>query len=179
MQHPVFKAEVEENFPVSLYKGGQIGQVEKDAQGFLYDVYINYAEANDEDDAWVYDYLLPQLEEANLKVAVSEDVKQIGVARVVNIERGVTQARRTLLVFSEAYFKDNMAQFLDTLAQTIGLEQAAWRVVPLKYREMDEGLIPARLRMLETIGLTNPRRAERRWKNVLQQLGTPLPTGFR
>lgn len=177
-QHPVFKAEIEENFPVSLYRGGQIDSADMNDQGFRYDVYINFADADPVDEEFVYDTLIPHLEEGNLKVAVSEDVQAIGVARVVNVERGVTQSKRTLLVFSDSYFEDNIAQFLDTLALTIGIEKAQWRVVPLKYRDMKEENIPARLRMLTPVDLTDPRRAERIWKNLAGQLAQPLPTGF-
>jgi hypothetical protein len=43
-QHPVFKAQVEENFPVGLYLGGQKGLVPKNQEGFRYDAYISYVD---------------------------------------------------------------------------------------------------------------------------------------
>src|SRR5919199_2678728 len=43
-QHPIVKAEVEENFPVALHLGGQKGVVPKDEQGFRYDAYISYVD---------------------------------------------------------------------------------------------------------------------------------------
>ena len=65
-QHPVFKADVEENFPVALYVGGQKGVVPKDEEGFRYDAYISYVDRNP-DSAWVWDTLVPRLEHGGSK----------------------------------------------------------------------------------------------------------------
>ena len=73
-QHPVFKAELEENFPVALRLGGQAAVVDKDADGFRYDAYISYVD-HDPDATWVWDVLVPTLKQAGLHVAVSGDVE--------------------------------------------------------------------------------------------------------
>lgn len=78
-QHPVFKAELEENFPISLYLGGQKGVIAKVDAGFRYDAYISYVDV-EPDATWVWDTLLPQLEKEGLKIAVSGDVEEPGVA---------------------------------------------------------------------------------------------------
>jgi len=41
-QHPIFKGEIEENFPVALYVGGRKGVVPKSKDGYKYDVYVSY-----------------------------------------------------------------------------------------------------------------------------------------
>lgn len=99
-QHPIFKAEMEENFPVALYLGGQKGVVPTDEQGFRYDAYVSYVD-REPDATWVWDTLVPRLDDAGLRVAVSGDVEEPGVARVVSIERGLEQSRRTVVVLSE------------------------------------------------------------------------------
>jgi hypothetical protein len=68
---------------------------------------------------WVWDTLLPAFEAAGLKVAVSDEVAELGVARVVNVERGMQQARRTLAVLSPTYMANQMAQFENVLGQTL------------------------------------------------------------
>ncbi|HRW10893.1 MAG TPA: caspase family protein, partial [Caldilineaceae bacterium] len=78
-QHPIFKAELEENFPVALYQGGQQGTISKDDEGFRYDAYISYVDRAP-DAQWVWETLVPQLEAADLRVAVSGDVEEPGVA---------------------------------------------------------------------------------------------------
>lgn len=91
-QHPLFKAEIEENFPIALYLGGQKGRIPQVELGFRYDAYISYVDV-EPDATWVWDTLLPRLEDAGLKIAVSGDVEEPGVSRVVNIERGIKQAK--------------------------------------------------------------------------------------
>ncbi|GAG07607.1 unnamed protein product, partial [marine sediment metagenome] len=72
-QHPIFKAELEENFPVALYLGGQKGVVLKDEEGFRHDAYISYVD-KEPDSSRVWEKLVPKLEDADLRIAVSGDV---------------------------------------------------------------------------------------------------------
>jgi hypothetical protein len=98
---------------------------------------------------------------------------------VVNIERGIKMSKRTIVVLSENYFSDNMAQFLDVLGQSIGIREASWRLVTLKFGPVSDSLIPDRLNMLEVADLSyTGRRGEQQWQRLARQLGEPLPTGF-
>lgn len=173
-QHPIFKAEVEENFAVALYVGGKKGIVPADEAGFRYDAYVSYVD-REPDAAWVWDTLVPRLEGAGLRVAVSGDVEQPGVARVVNIERGIRQAKRTVVVLSDAYLADAMADFENTLAQTMGVQEGAYRLLPVKIAPVDPGRLPVRLSMLTTLDLAHPTRAEREFNRLVQALQGPLP----
>ena len=173
-QHPIFKAELEENFPVALYRGGQKGRVPKDEQGFRYDAYISYVD-REPDAGWVWDTLLPRLEEAGLRVAVSGDVEAPGVARVVNVERGIRGARRTVIVLSENYLADSMADFENVLAQTMGIQEGAYRLLPVQIEPLDPGRLPTRLSMLTTLNLAHPRRAAREFERLVRALQGPLP----
>ncbi|UPJ49342.1 caspase family protein [Bradyrhizobium sp. 200] len=173
-QHPVFKAELEENFPVALYRAGQVGVVAKDAQGFRYDAYVSHAE-NEPDSTWVWKTLVPRLEGAGLRIAVSGDVDEPGVARVVNIERGVKQSKRTLIVLSEAYLRDNMADFENVLGQTLGIQEGAYRLLPIKISAIDQSRLPLRISMLAMLDFESPRRLERELERLIQSLQGPLP----
>lgn len=173
-QHPVFKAEVEENFPVALYRGGQKGVVPKDKEGFRNDAYVSYAD-RDPDATWVWDKVVRPLEQAGLRVAVSGDSADPGVARVVNVERGIRQAKRTIVALSPAYLEDHMADFENVLGQTMGIEEGTYRLLPVKIAAIDEGRLPTRLRMLATLDLAHPRRAEREFDRLVQALRGPLP----
>ena len=84
-----------------------------------------------------------------------------GVARVVSMERGIRQARRTVLVLSPAYLADNMAEFENVLAQTLGIQEGTYRVLPVKMAPVDDAQLPTRLSMLTTLDLAHsqPRRA--------------------
>lgn len=173
-QHPIFKAELEENFPVALYLGGQKGVIPKVEAGFRYDAYISYVDA-EPDATWVWDTLVPKLEDAGLKIAISGDVEEPGVARVVNIERGIQQAKRTIIVLSETYLRDNMAEFENTLGMTMGIQEGTYRLLPVKSMTLDSSRLPTRLSMLTTLDLSHPRRAEREFQRLIQALQGPLP----
>ncbi len=173
-QHPIFKAELEENFPVALYLGGQKGVVPKVEGDFRYDAYISYVD-KEPDTAWVWDTLVPRLEDANLRVAVSGDVESPGVARVVNVERGIKQAKRTVVVLSESYLADYVANFENVLAQTMGVQEGTYRLLPVKIVSVNESRLPTRLSMLTTLDLAHPRRAEREFERLVRALQGPLP----
>lgn len=173
-QHPIFKAELEENFPVALYLGGQKGVIPQVEPGFRYDAYISYVDT-EPDATWVWDTLLPQLEDAGLKIAVSGDVDEPGVARVVNIERGIQQAKRTIIVLSEAYLSNTMAEFENTLGQAMGIQEGTYRLLPVKSMALDSNRLPTRLSMLTTLDLSHPRRAEREFTRLIRALQSPLP----
>nr|MBC8446775.1 TIR domain-containing protein [Chloroflexota bacterium] len=173
-QHPIFKAELEENFPVALRLGGQKAAWPTDEQGFRYDAYVSYVD-EEPDSTWVWDTLLPRLEDAGLRVAVSGDVEAPGVARVVGIERGIRQAKRTVIVLSEAYLADHMADFENVLAQTMGIQEGEYRLLPVQMSPVDESRLPLRLSMLTTLDLARPCRAEREFDRLLRALQGPLP----
>ncbi len=176
-QHPLFKADLEENFPLALYLGGQKGTVQKDQQGFQYDAYVSYVDKAP-DTGWVWNTLVPRLEGAGLRVAVSGDVDAPGVARVVNIERGVTQAKRTVIVLSPSYLRDTMADFENTLGQTLGIQEGTYRLLPVIAEPVDTSQMPVRLSMLSTLDLTMPGRAERNFARLISALQGPLPQQF-
>jgi hypothetical protein len=173
-QHPIFKAELEENFPLALYLGGQKGVIPKVEAGFRYDAYISYVDA-EPDATWVWDTLLPRLEQAGLRVVVSDDVQQSGVDRVVSIPRGIKQAKRTVVVLSKAYLTDNWLRFEEVMAETIGIEEGSYRILPVKIESLNENQIPDHIKRMVLKDLTNPSRFERRFNNLIQELKEPLP----
>lgn len=174
-QHPIFKCEIQENFPIALYLGGEKITKPEVTPGFRYDAYISYVD-KEPDTTWVWDTLLPRLKNQGLKIAVSGDVEQAGVARVVNIERGISQAKRTIIVLSDNYLSDNMAEFENTLVQTMGIQEGTYRLLPVKKDSIDMSNLPTRLSMLTTLDLNHPRRAEREFERLIQALQSPLPT---
>jgi len=172
-QHPVFKAHLEENFPVARYRGGSFGTVARTDDGFRYDVYVSYVDT-EPDTTWVWSELVPRLEQAGLRAAVSGDVEVPGVARVVGIQRAIEQSRRTLVVLSPRYLADGVADFENVLAQTIGVQDGQYRLVPARIAALD-GDPPSRLSMLTTANLTPGPRLEREFTRLLDALAAPLP----
>jgi hypothetical protein len=182
-QHPVFKADLEDNFAVALYRGGQKSVVPKDEEGFRYDAYISYAR-QEPDAGWVWKTLVPHLKKAGLRVAVSGAVEEPGVALVVGIERAIEQSRRMVVVLSRAYLADDWAHFQNTLAQTMGIEERQGRVFPLIIEEElvnEHGLVGkqarAGLRMLVPLDLTDPYVGEHNRDRLTELLQRPLAQG--
>lgn len=176
-QHPVFKADLEENFPVGLYLGGKKDIVTRDEEGFRYDAYLSYAD-RDPDSTWVWETLIPRLEREGLRLIVSGTSHDPGVPLVVNSERGIQQAKRTLILLSRAYLEDNMADFENVAAQSLGIEEGSYRLLPVKIGPIDQERLPVRLRMLATLDLTDPRRADREFGRLAEALRGPLPRRY-
>jgi hypothetical protein len=171
LQHPVFKADLEHNF--ALAASPTAAQPESSADQYRYDVYVSYVDT-EPDSTFVWERLLPRLEDEGLHVAVSGDVEQPGVARVVSIERGITQARRTVVVLSPNYLSDAVADFENTLAQTMGIQENRYRLLPVQITDIDAGQLPTRISMLTRLHLTHPQRAERELQRLISALQAPL-----
>ncbi len=139
-----------------------------------YDAYISYVD-EDPDSSWVWDVLLPQLEDAGLKVAVSGETDLVGVAQIVNVERGLKLSRRTLVVLSELYLANTMAEFENVMVQTMGIDEGTARLVLLEKDAINRQNLPYRLKQLSAVKLNHPRRAKREFQKLIQQLKQPLP----
>jgi hypothetical protein len=97
------------------------------------------------------------------------------VSRVVSIERGVSEAKRTVVLLSPAYVRDHMAEFENTLAQTLGLEEGRYRLLPMKIAPVADGELPLRIRMLSMLDVTHPRRGPGEIDRLIAALQGPLP----
>lgn len=173
-QHPIFKAEIEENFPIALHLGGEKGTIPGVEGDFLYDAYISYVD-REPDSVWIWNTLVPRLENAGLRIAVSGDVADPGVYRVVNVERGIRQSKRTVIALSETYLADHMADFENVLAQTMGIEEGTYRLLPVKIAPIENVKLPTRLSLLTMLDLTHTYRAEREFERLVRALQGPLP----
>ena len=154
--------------------GGEASAVPRDADSFRHDAYVSYADRGPDAD-WVWGTLVPRLEAAGLRVAVSGDSGDPGVPTVVNAERGVVQAKRTVVVLSAAYLADRAAGFETVLAQTLGIQEGSWRVLPVRIGPLAEERLPLRLGMLTTLDLVSPYRSERGFARLAEALRGPLP----
>ena len=68
-----------------------------------------------------------------------------------------------------------MAEFENTLGQTMDVQEGTYRLLPVKNMPLDTNHLPTRLSMLTTLDLSHPRRAEREFRRLVQALKTPLP----
>ena len=181
-QHPRFKSDMEENFPVGLYLGGQKAVAPAPPPGedrFRYDVYVSYVD-EEPDAGYVWDELIPQIEASGLppdRIAVSGEVNRPGVSLVLEVERALAQSKRVLLVMSQRYLQDRWASFEHEMTQHLQIEEGSFRLLPVIIdQNLPEGSIPLRLRHLGPVDLTDQRRGRYRLRRVLAALQEPLPT---
>src|SRR5262245_44335920 len=126
----------------------------------VYDLFVSYVEP---DRDWVDKYLLDALEAAGVTYCSEADF-DLGKPRVIEIETSMKRSKYTLLVLSPAYMVDNGSQFLVSLGQSYGMEQAdTWPVIPLIRQPVD---LPSRLTQLERLDATDPER----WPKVIERL---------
>jgi hypothetical protein len=173
-QHPIFKANLEDNFPIALRQGGQKGGIARDVDGFRYDAYVSFSD-KEPDRTWVKETLLARLKRARLRVALSGDVDEPGIARVLGVERAVEQSKRTLVVLSDNYVSDHWTEFENVLAQTAGIEEGSYRLLPVRIEPLDENSLPLRIRMLSMLKLMEPDTARREMERLVRALRGPLP----
>jgi len=130
-QHPIFKAELEENFPVALYLGGKSPapiRTVPAADDFAYDVFISYRQ-HEPDKTWVRKILLPRLEVDGLRACIDYRDFRLGAPLVLEMARGVEQSRYTLAILSPAYLTSNFTELENVLAEHLGLEKSQRRLL--------------------------------------------------
>jgi hypothetical protein len=172
-QHPYFRFEGEENLPVARYQGGAGRNAPPTDDGYPFDVYVCFSD-REPDRGYVWRTLCPKLEEAGLRVAVSNDSEDPGVARVVGMERAVRQARRTAVLITDQFLSDHWTEFLATMTITIGLDEGKLRLLPMRIGPVTRE-VPAYLSQLVTLDLAHPYRAENNWQRLIKSLRADVP----
>jgi uncharacterized caspase-like protein len=124
-QHPVLKAEVEENFPIALSLGGKalapaaIPPPTGDA--FRYDVFLSYRD-KEPDKSWARKTLLPKLEVQGVRACIDHRDFRLGLPRIKATEEAVQASRYTLSVLTPAYLESQLAELGGLLAEYLGAE---------------------------------------------------------
>ena len=88
------------------------------------------------------------------------------------------QARRTVVVLSNAFLADSKAAFEALLAQTIGIDlENRWRVLPVLIEPIDQSQLPYTLAsaMAEPIDLVKPLRPAYGIPRLIRNLQVPPP----
>jgi hypothetical protein len=132
-QHPIFKAQLEDNFPVALFRGGTEPSspvVAPPDDGFAYDVFVSYRQ-QEPDRTWVRKVLVPRLEERGARACVDYRDFRLGAPLVTEMARAVEQSRYTLAVLSPRYLEGNFTQLESVLAEHLGLERSERRLLAI------------------------------------------------
>jgi len=95
---------------------------------YAYDVFVSYSPTDEE---WVWDWLVPRLQEAGLALCTDQESFHPGVPRLVNVEKAVTASRHTLLVLSPAWVEGEWERFAGLLARSEDPVGQRRRTIPL------------------------------------------------
>lgn len=135
-QHPVFKAELEENYPIAQLHGGATVAlaVQPPPDDAIYDAFVSYCQDDPDDRTWVTGTLVPYLEGLGLKLCLEERDFALGASRLDELDRAVTQSRYTVVVFTPAYLAAAVESYESVLAAYNAVESRAPRCIPLLRR---------------------------------------------
>lgn len=176
IQHPVFKGKLEENFPVAFneaHKSSAPATALDD--GFEFDVYISCLE-DSEDTYWVEDELVPRLRQEGLKFGITYDDKRgQSLSKITDVQRAMTASRWTVIMLSDQYLENNIANFEHDMAQSRGVEEGQWPVIPVIRNQITK-ITPWRLKMLAGVNLSIERRYEQRLTGLIEALKHPPPS---
>jgi hypothetical protein len=136
------------------------------AAQYTNDVYVSYSEP---DTDWVRDHLLPQLEGAGLKVAIDYRAFELGLPKLVNVERAVKQSRRVLLVLTPNWVGSEWANLDALLIQTQDPAGYMRRMIPLL---LEPCHLPDRLAMLTPADFTRQADREAETARLIRALKT-------
>jgi tetratricopeptide (TPR) repeat protein len=137
-----------------------------------YDVFISYSSR---DKNWVQGELLPRIEQAGLKAFIDFRDFTRGAPSIKEMERGVVECRKTLVVLTPDYVKSGWAEVENIMVQTLDPANRDLRLIPLLKRECDK---PLRIGALTHIDFTDGADLDLAWRQLRTALGAPpeLPT---
>jgi hypothetical protein len=170
-QHPVFKAELEENYPLVAYRGGHAPPLQLLAarDGCTYDAFVSYRRSAP-DKAWVEQLLVPKLEALGLRICLAHRDFTLGAPRIREMTRAVQSSRYTLAVLSSQYLADAFQEFQTLLAQHQAIESGAPRFIPLLREDCD---LPLDIRVTERLDVSEAEFEEATVLRLAQRLREP------
>lgn len=150
-QRPVFRAELEENYPLALYRGGRAPAWSlpppPDARRF--DAFVSYCRSDPRDAGWVERVLVPALEKLGLRLCLERRDFRLGRHRLKELARAIAESRYTVCVLSPSYLAGPFEAFTSELAQFHGVESQRAHLVPLLLRPCQPPLTTRLLQLLD------------------------------
>ena len=132
---------------------------------FKYDVFISYS-SNDKE--WVRSELLSQIENAGLKAFIDFRDFIRGAPSIKEMERGVKECRKTLLVLTPAYNESEWCEIENIMSQTLDPANRELRLIPLLKAPCEK---PLRISTFTHIDFTENADRNLAWRQLLISLG--------
>jgi len=135
-QHPVFKAELEENYPIAQLRGGapQAFALPAAPDDTPYDAFLSYSHGDPDDRAWATTVMVPFLERLGLRLCLEHRDFRLGASRLEETEQAVLDSRYSIAVFTPSYLADPLGRFDLLLAAQEAIESQTPCFIPLLRR---------------------------------------------
>lgn len=130
---------------------------------YKYDVFISY---NPNDENWVKNELVSRFEEESISYIYELNFEP-GHPILTEVERAISESRRTVMVLTPSYIESNWQDFASLLAGSYGLEIGEWTAIPV-IKETCE--LPLRFRGVVTLDLSESNEEE--WRRLLRTLSS-------
>src|SRR6185295_17432914 len=134
---------------------------------FEFDVFISYSSKDKE---WVRGELLTRIEKAGLQAFIDYRDFTRGAPSIKEMERGVVECRKTLLILTPNYVASEWTEFENLMAQTLDPANRELRLIPLLKADCKK---PLRIGMLTHIDFTDGADEDLAWRQLLTALGKP------
>jgi tetratricopeptide (TPR) repeat protein len=138
-----------------------------EAAAFAYDVFISYSS---QDKDWVRGELLTRIEEAGIKAFIDFRDFTRGSPSFKEMERGLFESRKTLLVLTPNYIASEWAESESLMLQGLGPANRDLRLIPVLKAECQK---PLRIQTLTHIDFTESADHQLAWRQILTALGRP------
>jgi hypothetical protein len=132
-QQPIFKAELEEDYPIARHRGTAV-ELPPPPDDLPYDAFVSFCSDDPADYDWVSDVMVPRLEKLGLRLCLESRDFTLGAPLIKEAERAVRESRYTIAVFSPAYMDGAFAQYQWVLAAHLSMESRTPRLIPLHRR---------------------------------------------
>jgi hypothetical protein len=132
-QHPVFKAELEENYPIAQLRGGvpEALVIPAPPSDVVYDAFVSYCDDDADDREWVTTVVVPYLEDLGLRLCLEHRDFRLGAERIEEIENAVVHSRYTVAILTPAYLASAFDEYELLLAKYLATESRLPRLIPL------------------------------------------------
>lgn len=130
-----------------------------------YDVFISYSSKDKE---WVRGELLQRIEKAGLRAFIDFRDFTRGAPSLKEMERGVIQCRKTLLILTPDYINSEWCDIESIMAQTLSPANRDLRMIPLLKTPCDK---PLRIAALTHVDFTGRADFDLAWRQLLTALG--------
>jgi tetratricopeptide (TPR) repeat protein len=138
-----------------------------------YDVFISYSSKDKE---WVRGELLQRIEKAGLRAFIDFRDFTRGAVSIREMERGVIECRKTLLILTPDYIDSEWAEIEVRMGQTLSPANRDLRLIPLLKTRCDK---PLSIGSLTHIDFSDGADHDLAWRQLLTALGAaPEPVQF-